>query len=425
MKNLEILGKDNASYTFSECTNLKQFIVENKVTTIAPYTFYKCTALETLVIGNSVTELKNGTIISKCTNIQNLYLGNSITTLHTNCLGQKVPNVYLFSDKLSSVYKNTSSGKYCIETDVIYVNNPERYEALLADFNVKPLLTFNETSVEYSGKTPELSYKNNVEGMDVSFDSSTTPKDAGSYNTEIDVTFTGTDFDWNTTVQIPCSYTITKAPLQIMTNNVQRYYGEENPELTCEYMGFKNGETSEVLIAQPNVYTTATKDSYVGTYPIYCTGAEAKNYTITAEPGTLTIIKAPQTITWNQDFSNVTVGDEIELNATCSSGLAVKYRSSDMSAVLITTKNGKQYAYILKAGMAAITAYQSGDTNHEEADEISLLVNATVSGISGIISDTEQQATYYNVNGQRINSQHDGLVIMRQADGTTKKIIRK
>lgn len=250
------------------------------------------------------------------------------------------------------------------------------------------MLAFKESVVEYSGKTPELTFVNNVDGYDVTFDKSTTPKDAGTYKTNLDVIFS--NHDWNVSVAIPCSYTITKAPLSIIPNNIKRNYGEENPELSCTYIGFKNKETYEVLEKVPNVYTIATSSSDAGTYPIYCSDAEAKNYIIDYKQGVLTINKAKQEITWEQDFANAEIGEVIELTATSNSGLSVKYRSTDLSTVMISSQGGKQYACILKAGTVVLTAYQNGDTNYEEADEVNKIINIQNTGIEAINNGKEK-----------------------------------
>ena len=90
--------------------------------------------------------------------------------------------------------------------------------------------------------------------------------------------------------------TIEQAPL-IISSSASREYGEKNPEFTFIYSGFKNNENSNVLTSVPQAYTTAKKTSPVGTYPVYISGASAQNYSCSYEDGTLTITKAPLTIT--------------------------------------------------------------------------------------------------------------------------------
>lgn len=366
-------------YCFRDCENLEHVYGMNKVDSIgeqsfvgtkikkfcAPslrtfgkdgYAFDKCQNLEEIVLGKieDVTDYR----IGDCPNLRKIYIGTELrrigsTRFFENFRGK----LYIFSDKLSEVYYKEAydhnytqygqsftthyPAEYGIPSTVeaVYVANPERYQSLLGKFyNVKPMLSFKESVVEYSGKTPELTFVNNVDGYDVTFDKSTTPKDAGTYKTNLDVIFS--NHDWNVSVAIPCSYTITKAPLTIIPNSIKRNYGEENPELSCTYIGFKNKETYEVLEKVPNVYTIATSSSDVGTYPIYCSDAEAKNYAFDYKQGMLTIDKAKQEIIWEQDFANAEIGETIELTATSNSGLSVKYRSTDLSTVMISSQGG-------------------------------------------------------------------------------------
>lgn len=348
--------------------------------------------------------------IGDCPNLRNIYIGTELRKIGSTWFFENFRGkLYIFSDKLSEVYYKEAydhnytqygqsftthyPAEYGIPSTVeaVYVANPERYQSLLGKFyNVKPMLSFKESVVEYSGKTPELTFVNNVDGYDVTFDKSTTPKDAGTYKTNLDVIFSS--HDWNVSVAIPCSYTITKAPLTIIPNSIKRNYGEENPELSCTYIGFKNKETYEVLEKVPNVYTIATSSSDVGTYPIYCSDAEAKNYAFDYKQGMLTIDKAKQEIIWEQDFANAEIGETIELTATSNSGLSVKYRSTDLSTVMISSQGGKQYASILKAGTAVLTAYQNGDTNYEEADEVNKIINIQNTSIDAINNGNEKIA---------------------------------
>lgn len=416
-------------YCFRDCENLEHVYGMNKVDSIgeqsfvgtkikkfcAPslrtfgkdgYAFDKCQNLEEIVLGKieDVTDYW----IGDCPNLRKIYIGTELrrigsTRFFENFRGK----LYIFSDKLSEVYYKEAydhnytqygqsftthyPAEYGIPSTVeaVYVANPERYQSLLGKFyNVKPMLSFKESVVEYSGKTPELTFVNNVDGYDVTFDKSTTPKDAGTYKTNLDVIFS--NHDWNVSVAIPCSYTITKAPLTIIPNSIKRNYGEENPELSCTYIGFKNKETYEVLEKVPNVYTIATSSSDVGTYPIYCSDAEAKNYAFDYKQGMLTIDKAKQEIIWEQDFANAEIGETIELTATSNSGLSVKYRSTDLSTVMISSQGGKQYASILKEGTAVLTAYQNGDTNYEEADEVNKIINIQNTGIEAINNGKEK-----------------------------------
>lgn len=257
-----------------------------------------------------------------------------------------------------------------------------------------------------------MSYLSNVQDKDieVSLDTRGLGADTGVHADSAFVIFK--KGDWQSSLAYVCNYSISKAPLKVYANNAQKYYGEENPQLTCSYVGFKNGETNDVLITQPKVFCNVTKDSYAGTYPIYCSGAEAKNYDITYENGFLTVAKALQNIEWEQDFGTAVVGDEILLTASCNSGLPLKYKSSDQSVVLISSKGGKQYAYILKEGVAGITAYQSGDANHEEAEEMTKVIRTYLTGINDIKFDGSVPVVIYDVEGHKLDKPQKGINII-------------
>lgn len=83
---------------------------------------------------------------------------------------------------------------------------------------------------------------------------------------------------------------VDKAALTITANDCTKQQGEDIPELTVSYSGFKNGDDASVLTTQPTITTTATTSSPAGTYPITVNGAEAANYDITYINGTLTVI---------------------------------------------------------------------------------------------------------------------------------------
>ena len=83
--------------------------------------------------------------------------------------------------------------------------------------------------------------------------------------------------------------TITKAPLTIKAGTYTKNQGEDNPEFTLTYEGFKNGETDDVLTKQASVTCNATKESAMGDYIVSVSGAEAQNYDISYVNGKLII----------------------------------------------------------------------------------------------------------------------------------------
>lgn len=93
---------------------------------------------------------------------------------------------------------------------------------------------------------------------------------------------------------------IEKRDLQVIPDNLSRLYGDYNPAFTFQYMGFVNSDTPSNISIKPTASTTAVTTSPVGSYPITCSGGSATNYNlICGTTGTLTVTKAPLTITAN------------------------------------------------------------------------------------------------------------------------------
>lgn len=118
------------------------------------------------------------------------------------------------------------------------------------------------------------------------------------------------------------SYTlnVSKASLTISANDCTKSQGEENPELTVTYSGFKNGDDASVLTTLPKVTTTATTDSPAGTYPITVSGAAATNYDITYVSGTLTVTAKEPDVIDVTDISQMDNAIYIEPYTTCIGG---------------------------------------------------------------------------------------------------------
>ena len=88
-------------------------------------------------------------------------------------------------------------------------------------------------------------------------------------------------------------------PLTITADNKTKTYGAALPAFTATFAGFVNGDTA-ASVTGLQFSTTATMGSNVGTYTITPFGAMAPStYVVGYVPGTLTISRAPLTITAN------------------------------------------------------------------------------------------------------------------------------
>lgn len=84
---------------------------------------------------------------------------------------------------------------------------------------------------------------------------------------------------------------ITKRELHVSAIDVQRVYGQENPEFELTFNGFAFGDSEECLTTLPTASTHATKESLPGEYPITLSGGESQNYAFDYGTGTLTVKK--------------------------------------------------------------------------------------------------------------------------------------
>lgn len=164
--------------------------------------------------------------------------------------------------------------------------------------------------------------------------------------------------------------TINKRELSVTANNYTRAYGEENPEFELTYQGFVNNEDESVLKAKPVATTSATSTSDVGEYSIIVGNGVADNYNFQYINGKLTIEKAYQTLTWDQDFSDVKINDLIELTAEASSGLEITYSIESGQGNRIWKSQNKQYLECIEAGEVVIVAIQKGNKNYRESNKI-------------------------------------------------------
>ena len=190
--------------------------------------------------------------------------------------------------------------------------------------------------------------------------------------------------------------TVTPRTLMASVGNYSRLYNEENPDFEVLYSGFAGNEDESVLNEAPVASTTATKTSNVGTYTIKVSGGNADNYTFSYTSGTLTINKAEQTISWNQDLSNLNVGDQVELQAKASSGLPITYTIDNNLGEIYYASN-KQYLDCLAGGQIIIRAVQNGNNNYYSSPRVSKTVTILGKTVD-IVTSNAGYATFYDSN---------------------------
>jgi hypothetical protein len=170
---------------------------------------------------------------------------------------------------------------------------------------------------------------------------------------------------------------ILKRNLLVSTPDYTRKYGEENPDFKLSYQGFINNEDENTLTQRPKASTLATPLTDTGRYPINIQGGEADNYDFIYQGGTLTIEKAEQTLTWEQDLTNLNIGDQVELTATASSGLPVEYTLNDENFISLYTAGPRTLLDCLGSGETYIRAVQNGNQNYYPSARLSKRIQIT------------------------------------------------
>lgn len=97
-------------------------------------------------------------------------------------------------------------------------------------------------------------------------------------------------------------FEVAKASLTVSFSDVSKKYGEDMPDFTLTYSGFVNGDSEAGLDVAPSAFTTATQASDAGSYDVTVSGGQSDNYTFTYVSGKLEILKAPLTVTAQDQF---------------------------------------------------------------------------------------------------------------------------
>ena len=156
-------------------------------------------------------------------------------------------------------------------------------------------VTPGSLSATYNGLPQPATATTTPIGLTLSFTydgSAIVPVNAGSYA----VTATVNDINYQGSAS--GTLVINKASLIATADDKSKIYGSSNPPLTISYSGFVNGEDASVLDATlPVAATTADASTAAGNVPITVSGGVDNNYSFTYLSGTLTITKAPLTVT--------------------------------------------------------------------------------------------------------------------------------
>ena len=374
--------------SLARCVNVSSLKLNEGLESIGHQAIRWCRNIKELIVPNSVKEVW-GAFLTEDHGLVSVVLGSGLETIHTDAF-------WGVSMNLKSFISLSTNPAKCVEPDRTFTSLPEdvtlyvplgsksAYETApgwdyfaghIVEMDMSPAtVKVKDCSREYGDDNPTLEFE--TEGATLigepeiicSVDKNSK---VGTYEIEINK---GTIKNYLVTF-VPGTLTVTKAPLVVTAENYTITQGDKLPEFTANYSGFKNGEDESVLTKQPVFSCEANEASAPGEYPINVYGVEADNYNaISYVAGTLTVLKRElkkQTITWEQEIK-AKVGSTIEMNATASSGLPVRYSYALVprveSAYRVPQIEGNKITFP-QNGMYLLVAIQDGNNEYAAATD--------------------------------------------------------
>ena len=386
---------------------------------------------------DGILEIKKAALQISVKNVKRQYGENnpSFDMLYTGLVcGENVPEWTQKPSFITDATQKSDIGEYDVIATGGVLKNYDFGGIAPGKITITPaqlLITADDASMLYCSTIPNLTYKcTGFVGSDDEEVLSKMPKmqtnatqisPVGTYPIEV----SGAEAKNYTISYENGTLDILKRRLTVSTKDYTRAYGEENPEFEISYNGFVNNEDERVLRSKPLASTTATKRSDVGSYKISVGDGEAQNYEFSYIDGVLTIEKAYQTLSWEQDFSDAKQYDQLELMAEASSGLAVTYSIEGDNIGSITKIGTKQYLDCSGAGEAIIVAQQEGDKNYWQTTKMYKPIKIVPTAVQDLENQANHVESIYDASGRKLSKLQRGVNVVVMSDGTKKKVVVK
>ena len=374
--------------SLARCVNVSSLKLNEGLESIGHQAIRWCRNIKELIVPNSVKEVW-GAFLTEDHGLVSVVLGSGLETIHTDAF-------WGVSMNLKSFISLSTNPAKCVEPDRTFTSLPEdvtlyvplgsksAYETApgwdyfaghIVEMDMSPAtVKVKDCSREYGDDNPTFEIETDgaaLIGEPEIICSADKKSEVGTYEIEINK---GTIKNYLVTF-VPGTLMVTKAPLVVTAENYTITQGDKLPEFTANYSGFKNGEDESVLTKQPVFSCEANEASAPGKYPITVYDVEADNYEVKSYiAGTLTVLKRElkkQTITWYQEIK-AKVGSTIEMNATASSGLPVRYlyalAPGVETAYQVPQIEGNKITFP-QNGMYLLVAIQDGNNEYAAATD--------------------------------------------------------
>lgn len=306
---------------FGARNGLKNVDIPKGITSIGVNAFYDCKNITSVNIPSSVKEI-NDYAFEDC---------ERLATIHCH-----IDSPFDISDNVFQL----NEGNQIYQKATLYVpyGNRVKYQRAAGWKNFKNIvemkqktltLMVNRCEREYGDDNPVFTFT--AEGDEFTGEPAITceaTKESPTGQYPITISKGSIEFDGKITF-INAILSVTRVTVTITADDKTMTEGDEVPELTVTYTGFKNNETEDVLIQKPTIRAMGFSSSKPGTYPIYVTGGYAQNYIFNHVDGKLTIKKKEEVVdVWKHT-----------LVINFKDGTQKKYPLKDMSDAQLSGEN--------------------------------------------------------------------------------------
>lgn len=207
---------------------------------------------------------------------------------------------------------------------------------------------------------------------------------------------------------------VEKATLTATIDNINVVYGQDLPEYTLRFNGFKYGENESVVNkSNATVSTTYSKGSGVGAYTLTLSGLVASNYNIIGENGAITA-------TINVDKKALTIKDSVAfekaydgtpLSATLSNESINGLLDGDTATLKVETKGNVPATYENESVSVSLTVVDKDGNVVSSNYELTANVVATITPATIVYTQPGDVELTYNlpmpkIEGVAVNTEN-------------------
>ena len=420
---------------FGECDGIKQFVIPNSVKTIGRIAISYCDNLEKVVVGEGLQSMNFDYLFTGCSKLK---------TLEWNAINHK--------EVKEDLYHQYESCQAPVE-NVIFGDKVEYVPGMLF-FGVKTLENVKlGKSVKQIG---EAAFRGCTGLTKVDFpDGIETIGDNAFLLTNIEFFFLPTSIksveggiQTSNLKQVICI--AKEAPIAYWGHNSDlKLYVPNTLQYSKKWYTYESGQIQPMIKAdKETIYYTgkAPTVTFTSNIPGYELVSLTKDYVLNGEVGEDSVrlvgtfkgekeftvemtyhyeVKpGKQEVIWEQDLSNLHVGDKIELTASVNTGREMRYVHYNNKVVDVKKEDGKFYLYCKAVGETDITTFQYGDENWETSPQITkhIVVAEVDAGITdAVMTSDAKEISRYSANGQRLTAPTKGLNIVKYSDGSVRK----